>query len=242
MPQHVVDLPGLFGLHEGQGPPRRALHHQPHLRHLRRQPRDLFVLRAEHGLRRTAPTPGRMADQSGRSRGIHVRPQHLPGEPGRGRLLREDGRRDQSQCAGQSRENRRPARRHARPPHGRRHHACAQPVHRGVLPGSTAGQQADPRDVLPHGRSPRPPVDAVPGRSRHGGDRPVDDRLHDATHALHRVHEEGRADARRSVRLLLRGPARIRTGGPAPHPARLLGLVPEPRGVQFRLPGHGTLG
>ena len=35
VPQHVVDLPRLQHLHEGQGPARRALHHQPHLRHLR---------------------------------------------------------------------------------------------------------------------------------------------------------------------------------------------------------------
>ncbi len=42
MPQHVVDLPRLQRLHEGQGPARRALHHQPHLRHLRRQPRHLL--------------------------------------------------------------------------------------------------------------------------------------------------------------------------------------------------------
>ncbi len=35
VPQHVVDLPRLQHLHEGQGPARRPLHHQPHLRHLR---------------------------------------------------------------------------------------------------------------------------------------------------------------------------------------------------------------
>ena len=52
VPQHVVDLPRLQRLHEGQGPARRALHHQPHLRHLRRQPRHLLGLRPEHGLRR----------------------------------------------------------------------------------------------------------------------------------------------------------------------------------------------
>ena len=41
VPQHLVDLPRLQHLHEGQGSARRALHHQPHLRHLRRQPRHL---------------------------------------------------------------------------------------------------------------------------------------------------------------------------------------------------------
>ena len=44
-----------------------------------------------------------------------------------------------------------------------------------------------------------------------------------------RVHEEGRAAARRSVRLLLRGAARVREGRTAAHPARLLGIVQRSR-------------
>ena len=32
---HVDDLPRVRHLHEGDRPARRALHHQPHLRHLR---------------------------------------------------------------------------------------------------------------------------------------------------------------------------------------------------------------
>src|SRR4029077_18762418 len=35
VPQHLVDLPRLQHLHEGQGPPRRALYYQPDLRGLR---------------------------------------------------------------------------------------------------------------------------------------------------------------------------------------------------------------
>ena len=92
MPQHLVDLPRLHDLHEGQGSARRALHHQPDLRHLRRQPRHLLLLRAEHGVRREAAAPGRVDRQPRRGRRVHVRPQHLPGEPGRRRLLRADGR------------------------------------------------------------------------------------------------------------------------------------------------------
>ena len=46
----------------------------------------------------------RVDHQPRRSRGIHVRPQHLSREPGRRRLLREDGLRDQSRRAGQGRE------------------------------------------------------------------------------------------------------------------------------------------
>ena len=99
VPQHVVGVPRLQHLHEGQGSARRALHHQPHLRHLRRQPRHVFGVRAEHGVRRAPAAPRRVDDQPRRGRRVHVRPQHLPGEPGRGRLLREDGPRDQPRRA-----------------------------------------------------------------------------------------------------------------------------------------------
>ena len=58
-------------------------------------------------------------------------------------------------------------------------------------------------------------------------------RLPDPPDEVRRVHEEGRADARRPVRLLLRGAARLRGGGQAPHPARLLGRVPGPRVCNF---------
>ena len=100
----------------------------------------------------------------------------------------------------------------------------------------------DAGDVLPDGGSPRAPVHAVSGRHRHHRHHPADDRLHDPADALCRVHEEGRADARRPVRLLLRGAARLRPGRPAPHAARLLGLLPGPRGLQLRLQGHGEVG
>ncbi len=162
VPQHVVDLPRLQHLHEGQGPPRRPLHHQPHLRHLRRQPRHLLVLRAEHGLRR-APAGARRADrQPRRGRRVHVRPQHLPGEPGRGRLLREDGGRDEPGRAGAGQRHRGAPRRGPRLRHDRRHHAVAQPVLGRVLPRGPPGQPVHARDVLPHGGPARPPVDPVP--------------------------------------------------------------------------------
>ena len=167
VPQHVVDLPGLQHLHEGQGPARRPLHHQPHLRHLRRQPRHLLLLRPEHGLRRAPAGPGRADRQPGRGRRVHVRPQHLPGEPGRRGLLREDGGRDQPGRARAGQPDRGPARRRPRLQDDRRHHAVAQPVLRRVLPRGAAGQPLHPGDVLPHGGPPRAPVHAVPGRRRH---------------------------------------------------------------------------
>ena len=129
-----------------------------------------------------------------------------------------------------------------RVPDHRRHHAVAQPVHRRVLPRGPAGQPLDAGDVLPHGGAARPPVDALPGRRRHGRDDPADDRLHDPADALRRVHEEGRADARRPVRLLLRGAARLRAGRQPADPARLLGLVPGPGVLQLRVQGHDRLG
>ena len=159
-----------------------------------------------------------------------------------GRLLRADGRRDQPRRAGAGREHRGAARGRARLPDDRRHHAGAQPVHRRVLPRGAAGQPLHARDVLPDGGPARPPVDAVPRRRRHGRHHPADDRLPDPADALRRVHEEGRADARRPVRLLLRGAARLRAGRPAPHPARLLGLVPGPRATATSPTGHDRLG
>ena len=127
-------------------------------------------------------------------------------------------------------------------PDHRRHHAVAEPVHRRVLPRGAAGQPLDPGDVLPDGGPARPPVDALPGRRRHGRHDPADDRLHHPADALRRVHEEGRADARRPLRLLLRGAARLRAGRQPADPARLLGLVPGPGALQLRLQGHDRLG
>ena len=140
VPQHLVDLPRLQPLHEGQGPARRALHHQPDLRHLRRQPRDLLGVRAEHGLRRRAAAPRRVDHQPRRGRRVHVRPQHLPGEPGRGGLLRADGQGDQPRRAREGEQHRVAARRRARLPHHRRHHAVAEPARGRLLPRGAAGQ------------------------------------------------------------------------------------------------------
>ena len=167
VPLHVVDLPRLLDLHEGQGPARRALHHQPDLRDLRRQPRHLLGLQPEHGLRGAPAAPRRVDHQPRRGRRVHVRPQHLPGEPGRGGLLREDDRGDQPRRARAGQPHRGAARRRPRLPDHRRHHAGAQPVHRRVLPRGAAGQPLHARDVLPDGGPPRAPVHALPGRRRH---------------------------------------------------------------------------
>ena len=100
--QHLVHLSRVQHLHEGQRPARRSLHHQPHLRNLRRQSRHLRHLCAEHGVRRKAASDRRVDRQSRRSRRVHVRPQYFPGQSGRRGLLRADGQGDQSQGLGES--------------------------------------------------------------------------------------------------------------------------------------------
>ena len=77
------------------------------------------------------------------------------------------------------------------------------------------------------------PVDAVSRRNRHHRNGSVDDRLHDPADALRRVHEEGRADARRPVRLLLRGAAGLR-------PGRVCGAPCSAAGARSRIPSTAT--
>ena len=118
----------------------------------------------------------------------------------------------------------------------------AQPVLGRVLPRGAGRQPVHPGDVLPDGGSPRAPLHPVPGRRRHHGHHPALHRLLHPAHALRGVHEEGRAHARRPLRLHLRGHARLRGGRPPAHPARLLGQLPGPRGLQLQLPGHDRVG
>ena len=127
-------------------------------------------------------------------------------------------------------------------PDHRRHHARAQPARGRVLPRGAAGQPLHPRDVLPDGGAARAPLDALPGRRRHDRDHPALHRLPDPADALRRVHEEGRAAARRPVRLLLRGAARLRARRRAAHPARLLGQPERPGVLRLPVRDHDRLG
>ncbi len=104
-----------------------------------------------------------------------------------------------------------------------------QPVHGRDLSRGAADEPPHARDVLPDGGAPRAPVDALSGRRGHGADAAAVHRLPRAADEVHRLREEGRAAQRRPLRLLLRGAARLRAGRRSPHPARLLGLVPESR-------------
>ena len=69
------------------------------------------------------PRAGGVDRQSGRGRRVHVRPQHLPGQPGGRGFLRADGEGDQSRRAGRRREKTAaPHANDARLPDHRRHH------------------------------------------------------------------------------------------------------------------------
>ncbi len=238
----VVAVPRLQRVHEGQGPARRALHHEPHLRHLRRQPRGLLVLRAADGLRRQAAAAGRVDRQPRRGRGVHLRPHHLPGQPGVRGLLRADGARHQPERDGQGREHGRARDGHARLQDDRRHHALVQPVRRGDVPRGAAHEPDRARDDLPDGGAPRAPVHDLPRRCRDGGHADAADGLPEPAAALPGLHQEGRRDERRRLRLLLPGAAGLRGGRPPAGPAGLLGRVQQPRPRRLHVPEHGRLG
>ena len=140
-PQVLLDLDGLprlRHLHEGDRPARRPLHHEPHLRHLRRQPLHVLVPEPEHGLRREAAEARRLRVQPRRVRRLHVRPRDLQRLHGERGLLRADGQGDEPEPAREGRADRGAALRHPRLQDDRRHHAGAEPVHRRVLPGDAA--------------------------------------------------------------------------------------------------------
>ena len=86
------------------------------------------------------------------------------------------------------------------------------------------------------------PSTLYPGGVGHDRDRAAVHRLPDPADALRGVHEARRADARRPVRLLLRGPARVRGGRPAPRGHGLLGQPERPRVLRLPLRPHDRLG
>jgi hypothetical protein len=148
---------------KGKDPRGRALHHEPHLRHLRRQPRRL--LRATRRTWRTGQDAAarRVDREPRRGRRVHVRPHDLPGQPGLRRLLRADGRDTNPSVHGPRDKTDAPKRRRPRLQDDRRHHARLQPVHGR---GSTASAPDEPdraRDDLPDGGAPRAPLDDLPG-------------------------------------------------------------------------------
>ena len=86
------------------------------------------------------------------------------------------------------------------------------------------------------------PSTLYPGGVGTTADRAAVHRLPDPADALRGVHEAGRADARRPVRLLLRGPARLRGGRPPPRRHGLLGQPERPRALRLPVRPHDRLG
>ena len=95
----------------------------------------------------------------------------LPGQPGRRRLLRADGQGDQPRRLGEGDET--PMRR-TPSDHGYRTIAdimtALNPFKGEFYREALHDEPLHARDVLPDGRPPRPSVDAVSGRRRHGAD------------------------------------------------------------------------
>ena len=243
VPQHVVDLPRLQHLHEGQGPARRPLHHQPHLRHLRRQPRHL--LRATPRTWRTACTRRRLGEQIvnlGEAAEYmfdhNIFQENLVGVDFCEKMVAETNpgvlelaNRTEAPHAGD---------------HGyktigdimRSLNPFSGEFYREALQVSRCTREMF---CLMEGRHVHPST-LYPGGVGHDGDDPAVHRLLHPADALRGVHEARRAAARRPLRLLLRGPARLRGGRPAARPARLLGRLPGPGRLQLQLRGHDRAG
>ena len=168
MPQHVVDLPRLQHLHEGQGSARRPLHHQPDLRHLRRQPRDLLRLRAEHGVRRASRRPS----PSGSS--TSARPPSTCSTTTSSRTT-SSASTSASRWSSETNPGVLAQAKRTEAPHAAAHgYRTIADIMRALNP--FAGEfyrealqvsRLHPRDVLPDGRPARPSLDALPGRRRH---------------------------------------------------------------------------
>ncbi len=190
--EHVVAVPRLQRVHEGQGPARRALHHQPHLRHLRRQPRRLLDVRAEHGLRGQDAAARRVDRQPRRGGRVHLRPHRSSRTTWCSwtSASRWSGTRTRA-CWTRPRRPRRPHAERPRLPHDRRHHAVVQPVHGRDVPRGAAHEPHHAGDDLPDGGAPRAPLDDLPGRRRARWPTP---------HAVHRLPQRGCCAASTSSR------------------------------------------
>ena len=173
------------------------------------------------------PAPGRVDRQPRRGRRVHVRPQHLPGEPRRASTSARRWSRETNPGVWEK-----AARTEA--PHAEAHgYRTIGDIMKAVNPFEGEFY----REALQVSRYTREMFCLMEGRHVHpstlypGGvgtvaDGPAVHRLPHPADALRRVPQARRADARRPLRLLLRGAPRLRGGRQAPHPARLLGLVP----------------
>ena len=196
----------------------------------------------EHGLRHLPAEARQLRLQPGGAGRLHVRPCDLQRLHVQRGLLRADGQGHQPVPAREGGEDVVAARRHPRLQDDRRHHAGAQPVHGRVLPGDPPGGPLHARDVLPLRRPPHAPVDDHAGRRQRGHHAPDVHGLLRAAHALHGLLQAHRADARRHLRLLPPGAARLRHGRLPEDGPRVLGRVRRPGRPELRLQGHDGVG
>ena len=240
--QHVVDFSRLQHLHEGQGPARRAFHHQPHLRNLRRQSRDLLLLRAEHGLsassRRISPNGSSTLAKRPSTCSITTC----------SRTIWSAWISASGWCArpipacGEKAEK-------AEAPHADVHgyRTIADIMRRSIRSRASsiakpADQPLDARDVLPDGRAPRASVDALSRRRRHGADRAAVHRLPDAADAVRRFPEEASCRCTTTVQFFLRGDAGLRRSRRRRILLGCWGSFQDPDVCDYQLPRHDRMG
>ena len=131
--QHLVNFPRLQHLHERKGSTRRALHHQPDLRHLRRQSRDLFCYTQQMAYGVRPPALGEWIVNLGEAAEYmfdhNIFQENLVGVDFCEKMVRETnpGVWEKAQKAAGA------GRAASRVSHDRRHHALAQPVRGRVL-------------------------------------------------------------------------------------------------------------
>ena len=213
-PQVLLDvdgLPRLRHLHEGDRPARRPLHHEPDLRHLRRQPLHLLMPEPEHGLLGQAAEARRLRVQPRRVGRLHVRPRDLQRLHGERGLLRADGQGDEPVRAREGRAD--VGRALATSTATRRSPtSCGRSTRsRGDFYLETLHVARYTREMycLFGGRHTHPSTIMPGGCSAHIT--PSDDHgLLRAPDGVLRLRQAHRADARRPLRLLLRGAAGIR--------------------------------
>ena len=111
-----------------------------------------------------------------------------------------------------------------------------------LLPGDAAGGALHARDVLPVRRPPHAPVDDHAGRLQRRHHAPDAHRLLRAPDAVHGLLQAHGPDARRPLRLLLRGAAGLREGRLPRHRPRVLGRVRRPAVRRLQLPQHDRVG
>jgi len=221
---------------KGKDPRDAHFINQPDLRHLRGQPRDVLGVHAEHGLRHRPAAPGRVDHQLWRG-------------PPSTCSTTTSSRRTSSGWTTANGWSKRPnpgvlelANRTEAAHAGEHGYKTIGDIMRSLNPlegdfyreALQVSRYTREMFCLMEGRHVHPST-LYPGWGGHGGHGAAVHRLPDPADALHRVPQEGRAVARRPVRLLLRGVARLRARRRAAHPARLLGQPQRPRVLRLQV-------